>query len=108
RVLGIALDKAVVRVGQGVLAEGAVLGEVVQADDVVPGVKQFFDEIAADEARRPRDENPHACPSRTEPSCMASAGAQAGEPVATQAADGAASVRTQVMSTTGCRNDSPR
>ena len=41
------------------LLQLAVLGEVVEADDLVAGLQQLFDQIAADEAGRAGDEDFH-------------------------------------------------
>ena len=56
-VLRVALDEPVARVVVVRLRDPAVLAEVVQTDDLVTRLQQVRDEIAADEAGRPGDEN---------------------------------------------------
>ena len=56
-VAGVPLDEAVVGIIVVRLRHLPVLGEVVDADDVVSSPEQLFDDIAADEARRTGDEN---------------------------------------------------
>jgi hypothetical protein len=59
-VLGVALDEPVARVVVVGLRQPAVLREVVDADDLVAGLEQLRDEVAADEPGRAGDEDPHA------------------------------------------------
>jgi hypothetical protein len=58
-VLGVAPDQAVARVLLGRLADVAVLGEIIQADDFVPGLQQLFDQVAADKAAGAGDKDLH-------------------------------------------------
>ena len=56
-VLGVALDKAVASVIVEAPPDRSVLAEVVDADDLVSGLKKVGDEVAADEAGRAGDED---------------------------------------------------
>jgi hypothetical protein len=56
-VAAVTLDQRVVRIFVVGLLDPAVLGEVVDADNLITPVKQFFDEVPADEASRPADQN---------------------------------------------------
>ena len=42
------------------MADRTVLGEVVEADHLVPALEQLLDDVAADEPGRARDEHLHA------------------------------------------------
>src|SRR5439155_10064654 len=59
-VLGVTLDQPVSGMAVVAFAQGTVLAEVVDADDLVPGSQQLFDQVAADEAGGPGDEDLHA------------------------------------------------
>src|SRR5205085_2953519 len=72
RILGIALDEAIGRVGVVGARHAAVLREVVDADDLVTRGQQLLDEIAADETGGAGDENLHAASER-ESACHAGA-----------------------------------
>jgi hypothetical protein len=58
-VLGVALDLAEVGVVTEGPLDGAVLGEVVEADDLMSGPQQILDQIARDEPGRAGDEDLH-------------------------------------------------
>ena len=58
-VLGVALDEPIARMVVVRLGQPAVLGEVVEADDLVPGLEQLGDEIAVDEPGGAGDEDAH-------------------------------------------------
>ena len=58
-VLGVAADEAIAGIGLAGLTQFAVLGEVVQPDDVMALGQQLLDQVAADEAGGPGDQNLH-------------------------------------------------
>ena len=61
-VLGIALDEPVARVTVVRLGQPTVLREVIEPDDVVPGLQQLGDEVAVDESGGAGHEDAHLEP----------------------------------------------
>ena len=59
RVLRVALDEAVVRVIVERLGNAAVLGEVVEADDVMARLEKLRNEVPVDETGGTGDQDPH-------------------------------------------------
>ena len=59
-ILGVALDEGVPRVRVVAPGDGAVLAEVVNADDRVTRLQQFRDQVPVDEPGRPGDQDPQA------------------------------------------------
>jgi hypothetical protein len=57
RVFGVALDKAIAGMAVEAAADRSVLAEVVDADDLMTGLQQLGNEIAADEAGGAGDED---------------------------------------------------
>src|SRR4051794_27511980 len=58
-VLGIALNKTVGGMAQRRLPQGPVLGEVIQADYFMSGLEQVFNQVAANESCRTRNQDFH-------------------------------------------------
>jgi hypothetical protein len=62
-VLGISPNETIARVPLTGLLDFAVLGEVVEAQDLVTAGQELLDKIASDEAGRTRDQDLHEDPS---------------------------------------------
>jgi hypothetical protein len=56
-ILGVAFDEAIARMAVEAAADRSVLAEVVDADDLVAGLQQLADEVAADKPGGAGDED---------------------------------------------------